>query len=146
MYQSPVILTDLKDSTKELLQKASAVAKEDPAFLPGNGFSYLITIPKFPLAIHIHKYDYLCPVANRDPYHIFNDPEKKDRWSCQIFRKIDGDNSLLSISDSFIVEDIGVEWMIGMADSMVYSYEDSFLQNTEEIWKAFKTCIGPSIG
>lgn len=93
-------LTDLTDSMREIIKTSNIYIVSNNASIPGIGFSHFLVREGFPLILHVYKSDfpwksfsYRKP-PNQETIHVYNDPEKKNRWTVIPYKRTSKDSIL----------------------------------------------------
>lgn len=92
--EKAVFLTDLTTSMRDAIKTSNIYIVTNNAPIPGNGFSHFLVREGFPLILHVYKSDFPCKPPNQETIHVYNDPEKKNRWTVVPYTRTSKSNIL----------------------------------------------------
>lgn len=87
-------LTDLTDSMRNIIKTSNIYIVSNNASIPGIGFSHFLVREGYPLILHVYKSDFPCKPPNHETNHVYNDPEKKNRWTVIPYKRTNKESIL----------------------------------------------------
>ena len=109
-------LTDLTDSMRNIIKTSNIYIVSNNASIPGIGFSHFLVREGYPLILHVYKSDFPCKPPNQETIHVYNDPEKKNRWTVIPYKRTNKE-SILGMQSIYDTP----------ADSQLFLYDEELI-------------------
>lgn len=109
-------LTDLTDSMRNIIKTSNIYIVSNNASIPGIGFSHFLVREGYPLILHVYKSDFPCKPPNHETIHVYNDPEKKNRWTVIPYKRTNKE-SILGMQSIYDTP----------ADSQLFLYDEELI-------------------
>ena len=109
-------LTDLTDSMRNIIKASNIYIVSNNASIPGIGFSHFLVREGYPLILHVYKSDFPCKPPNHETIHVYNDPEKKNRWTVIPYKRTNKE-SILGMQSIYDTP----------ADSQLFLYDEELI-------------------